>query len=62
MFPENVMFHTTKKIGRNILFNGKTAFFFKNMSFQQPHSCYRNDLIASTVFARLLFGILQMVP
>ena len=54
------MFDTTNKIGRNILFNEKTAFFFQKFEFQQPLSCYTNDLIASTVNAKMPLGPLQL--
>ena len=40
----------------------KIALFFKNLCFQQPLRCYRNDLITSAVIVRIPFGPLQIVP
>ena len=36
-------------------------FFMKILCFQQPHRCYRNDLITSTVLDKIQFGTLQSV-
>ena len=50
-----------EKIGHKIFFTGKVAFLFKNLCFQQPLMCYRNDLISSTVIARIPVEPLQIV-
>ena len=39
----------------------KGCFFSKNLCFQQPLRCYRNDLIYYTVIVRVPFGPLQCV-
>ena len=47
---------------RTIIFGlERLPFFFKILCFQQPHRCYRNDLITSTVLEKLQFGPLQSV-
>ena len=51
-----------EKIGRDDFFGRKTAFFLKNMCFQQPRRWYGNDLRTCTMVARIPFGPLQTVP
>ena len=41
---------------------GKFAFFFIKLCFQQPLKSWRNDLITSTVFVRIVFGPLKPIP
>ena len=60
-FFDNCLVDTTRKKGQNI-FSLERLPFFKNLSFQQPLMCYRNDLIASAVIARKPLGPLQFVP
>ena len=38
-----------EKIGQNLFFTGKTAFFFQSLCLKQPFRCYRIDLLTSTV-------------
>ena len=45
-----------EEIGQNLFFTRKTAFFLKNLCFQQPLRCYRNGLVTSTVFFRIPCG------
>ena len=39
----------------------KCCLFFKNLCFQQPLRCYRNELITSTVIVKTPFGLLKNV-
>ena len=41
-----------EKLGQNLFFTGKVAFFFKKLCFQQPRRCYRNDLVTATVIVK----------
>ena len=54
--PDNCSFRfvildNTREIGQNIFSTGKMV-FLKNLSFQQPVMCYRNDPISHTNFAK----------
>ena len=51
-----------EKIGQNLFFTGKIAFFFQSLCFQQPFRCYRNDLVTSTVIVRSSCGLLWIIP
>ena len=41
----SVLLDNTGKFGRNYVYVGNAAFVSKNLCFQQPLRCYRNDLI-----------------
>ena len=41
------------KKGKKLFFTGIFAYFFKNLCFQQPLRCYRNDLLTSRVLVRI---------
>ena len=61
-----VMFDNTRKIRPQFVFTGKIAIFFYTKfvfpTTSQLLTWYGNDLITSTVFVRVLFGPLQIVP
>ena len=56
LFPDicNVRYYDKSRAKHS--FQRKECLFFERFSFQQPLSCYRNDLVASTVDAGLPFG------
>ena len=51
-----------EKIGQNLFFTGKIAFFFKNFCFQQPLGSCRKGLITSTAIVLILFGPVLIFP
>ena len=57
-----VLFYNTRKVGENLFFTGKFAFFFKNLCFQQPLGSWRNDLLTSTLNVWLPCGTPIIVP
>ena len=59
--PKFVILDNTRRNGQLIFFTGKIAFLFKNLCFQQPLKCHRNDLTTSTVFFRIPVATLQVV-
>ena len=62
MFPDICHVRYYEKIRQNIFLTGKLALFFKSLSFQQPLMCYRLDLMACTVIARMPSGPSKFVP
>ena len=51
-----------EKIGQNLFFTGKIAFFFQSLCFQHPFRFYRNDLVTSTVIVKSPCGPLWIIP
>ena len=44
------------KIGQKLFLTGKIAFLSKNLCFQQPLTCYKSDLVTSTVIVKIPCG------
>ena len=50
-----------RKHRSNFFLHWKVCLFFKKLCLQQPLSCYRNDLLTSTVIARIPCGPLKII-
>ena len=51
-----------EKIGKNLFFTGKIAFFFKKLCFRQPLKSWRNDLSFSIVMVTIASELIETVP